>query len=99
MQIERNQKLGSVSRNTQHEPLKLSKENKTISNENKDVYKFNVNAKELKELFEIAKNSEEVRHDKIQDVKERIEKGEYNVTGRDVVLKIMEEKLRGPRGN
>ena len=67
--------------------------------EKEDVYDFNTSYEELKEMFDAVHQHDDVRYDKIEEVKRKEQNGEYRVTGKDVVLKVLEEKLRDSNYN
>jgi anti-sigma28 factor (negative regulator of flagellin synthesis) len=75
---------------------KISSE-KTMSQTTKksesDEFQFNVSASELNEFFQLAKQADEVRESKLNELKEKVESGEYSVTGKDVVAKIIEGRV------
>ena len=60
--------------------------------ETKDVYNFKYDAKEIKEYQELALGSQNIREDKVEELKNKLENGEYFVSGKDVVSKILGDK-------
>lgn len=90
MRIENNKKVDLLQNDR---ILKAQiKEEEVKKTEVKDIYEFNVTGKELTMFFEMAKETMIVREDKIAEIKEKIETGQYNVTGHDVVMKLLGEK-------
>lgn len=76
-----NEKEKKVSENTT---------SKSVKENEKDDIQFNVSANELTEFFKLAKEADTVREDKLDEVKEKMENGTYNITGKDVIAKLIE---------
>jgi len=72
---------------------------KTMNPEVKDEIQLNVSGKELNEFTELAKISGEIREEKVKMLKDNYESGQYNVTGQDVIGKILGDKLHVPKNN
>ena len=89
MRIENNQnlKLFNAVGNS-----KVVEEKKRINEtEQNDSYQFNVDAGELNEFFQLAAESTKERDDVIEAFRKKYESGSYNVTGEDLINKLMEE--------
>lgn len=60
-----------------------------------DEIDLHIKANDLTTFFELAKNADTIRHEKVDRIKEQYEQGTYHVSGEQVVQKILEEKLYG----
>lgn len=59
-------------------------------NNSEDEIEFSVSGNELNSFFEMAKKEDENRVRKVEELKRQYENGEYKVSGREVILKILE---------
>ena len=55
----------------------------------KDVLSISTQAKDYQSAVKIAKETPDIRQDKVNEIQNRIESGSYNVQGREVVDKIV----------
>ena len=62
-----------------------------------DKLDLSQSATQFKQLLEAAKRVPDVREDKVQDIKSRIQAGEYNVDSRVVAEKMLEQLGRDTR--
>jgi len=70
-------------------------ETKSPSSQNgQDVYQFRLEPKELKSFFDLMKEPEVIREDKLQAIQEQIDNGTYHVTGKSVVSKLLGETVK-----
>ncbi|SHM38671.1 anti-sigma-28 factor, FlgM family [Caldanaerovirga acetigignens] len=60
-----------------------------------DSVSLSADAVEIKKALEYASKVAEVRQDKVAELKERIQKGTYDVEGRLIAEKIVEDYLKG----
>ena len=94
VKIEGNRNLQLVSNGKIQKNVKENEEANTKAEESGDVFKINTSSSELSEIFNMANQLDEVRYEKIKELKEKEAKGEYRVSGKDVVSKVLGEKLR-----
>lgn len=98
MRIDKFSDLRSIVGSKGVENTEKIKEETKVS-QPKDTYTFQTQAKELNELFELAKATEELSAEKLEKIREKIESNEYQVKGKDVVLKVLGDKLHGTKNN
>lgn len=85
------QLLTSKDSNKVSENVKSEKEN-MVKKQEKDVYNVNLSSKELNNFFEMAKQADEVRHEKVNNLKNELQNEGLMVSGKDVVLKVLGDK-------
>lgn len=59
----------------------------------KDEVDLSTQAKDFTSVKRILSDIPEVREDKVQDIKKRIENGTYNVSSKDVASKILAQSI------
>jgi len=90
MRINSDQTIKWLLVNDKEKKVTENTTSKNVKETEEDEIQFNVSAKELTEFFALAKQADEVREDKLDEVREKIESGTYNITGKDVIAKLME---------
>lgn len=78
----------------QMEPNKtVQKEENKKNSHYTDKVNLSDDAKYISKVLKLARNSEGVRHDKIEKIKSKIKEGTYNIDGKLVAQKIIEDSL------
>lgn len=99
MQIENNKKLNVFFNDKLKNVITKKDETTEIKKQDsvKDEYRLNITNEFINEMKNKMKEGQEIRVDKVEEVKRQVESGEYKVTGKDVVLKLLGEKMSGTR--
>lgn len=93
MRIDNNQGTKWIIKEKENKEIKREESVSIISKRTlKDSYETKITPEEMNRFFELAKSLDVVREDKINEIKKRIEEGTYNVTGKDIINKLMEDK-------
>lgn len=90
-----------------HQQMKIAQEfqNQVRKNEEtkrmnqKDEVKVGAESDEIKELVDILELKEAKRKEKVEATMQELKNGTYDVSGRDVLLKILEDRKNGYRPN
>jgi len=90
MRINSQQTIKWLLVNDKEKKVSENTTSKSVKENEKDDIQFNVSANELTEFFQLAKEADTVREDKLDEVKEKMENGTYNITGKDVIAKLIE---------
>lgn len=61
----------------------------------KDEVEFSTEAKDFATIKNMLANSPEIRQDKVEEIKTRMDNGEYNVSSYEVASKILKYSFRG----
>ena len=61
----------------------------------KDEVELSSEAKDFATIKNMLANSPEIRQDKVEDIKTRMDNGEYNVSSYEVASKILKYSFRG----
>ena len=78
--------LNAYNKNTN---TKKVKESNRFSK--KDEFSISKEAKEIQRAMKAAKNSPDIRKEKIQEIRERINSGNYNVDAKKIAEKMIDE--------
>lgn len=78
--------LNAYNKNTN---TKKVKESNRLSK--KDEFSISKEAKEIQRAMKAAKNSPDIRKEKIQEIRERINSGNYNVDAKKIAEKMIDE--------
>lgn len=93
MRIDNSQKM-RIAQEFQNQ-VRKNEESKRGSMNKADEIVLGKEANEVQELVNMLKEREIKRLEKVEKTMEEIHSGTYRVTGRDVLLKVMEERRNG----
>lgn len=97
MKIEKGQEMISTKNIQAYTLPKIANQN--IKKEETNSVGVQNETLDLLALYEEAKQQKTIRTEKIREISTKIEKGEYNITGRDVVLEVIGEMYFGQKNN
>lgn len=69
------------------------KKKSTVEGEKEDTVTFSSRVEEIRELYARYKEIPEVREELVQSIKERVSRGEYQVSGEEVARKMVQREM------